>query len=193
VSNYFTIAGYLGKVNPFISATLEAAGIDPSKGSQDLYPDISINPITGTLQPKNPNVFGSLIQNVIPQTQVISALIGRNQDFRSILQANPEAAAQYLRGSLGLSSLFRNVNLPQEAFKYEVQRESAQDSIRNQALRTGDWARAERMPALQPFFAKLKQLLASNPDLMAHYQAATKQDSTATFFDALMQGNLPVG
>ena len=193
VSNYFTLSGWLGKVNPIISAVMESVGIDPSKGSQDLYPDISINPVTGALQPKNINPISAFIQNVIPQTQLIGSLIGRNNDFRHILDTNPEAAAAYLRGSIGFANLSREVNPYQEAFKYEVQRQSLVNTVRNEALRSGDWTRAMRFPTLAPFFNRLGQILQSNPQVLAQYQAATRQGSTDQFFNALLQGALPTG
>lgn len=169
VANYFSLAGITGKVNPVISSVLEAMGVDPSKGAQDLYPDIAYDPVTGALRPSNPNLLSSFISNVIPQSQLVTALIGQNKDFQGILRANPEAASSYLRSSLGLPNVFRSINPNQESFKAEIQRQTLESQVRNEALRTGDWSRAQQFPDLRAYFQQISVLMRQNPDLFKQY------------------------
>lgn len=169
VANYFSLAGITGKVNPVISSVLEAMGVDPSKGAQDLYPDIAYDPVTGSLRPSNPNLLSSFISNVIPQSQLITALIGQNKNFEGILRANPEAASSYLRSSLGLPNVFRSLNPNQEAFKAEVQRGTLESQVKSEALRTGDWSRAQQFPNLRAYFQQISVLMRKNPDLFKQY------------------------
>jgi hypothetical protein len=190
----FTMAGLTGRMNPVITTALKSLGVDPSKGSQDLYPDMSIDPNTGTLKANNPNFLTSLIGNVIPQTKFLTALIGRNNEFQGMLDANPEAAMSMLRTASGLPAMFRNINVPQTAFRYEVQRQKLQDQVKNQALRSGDWSRARQFPGLRPFFDKLDETLRSNPEAMKAYQSAVKAKTVQDILpEAFLKRNLPVG
>lgn len=194
VASMFTMAGLTGRANPVIATALKTMGIDPSKGSQDLYPDMSIDANTGTLKANNPNFLSSLVGNIIPQTKLITALIGRNNEFQGMLEANPEAAMSMLRTASGLPAPWRTVNVPQVAFKYEVQRQKLQDQVRNKALRSGDWSEAQKFPGLRPFFAKLNEVLQSNPDALKAYQSAVKKKTVGDILpEAFLQRNLPVG
>jgi hypothetical protein len=194
IGNMFTIGGLTGKVNPVIGAALQQLGIDPGTGSQDLYPDMSIDPVTGTLKAKNPNFLESLVGNIVPQSQLVTALIGRNNNFAGMLKANPEAAMNYIRSSVGFPDFVRHVNVPQQAFKYEVARQTLQDQVKNDALKTGDWSRAMQFPGLVPFFQNLQQTLQQNPAAMKAYQSQVATTSAPSAIGtALVARNLPVG
>jgi len=194
LSSMFTIGGLLGRTNPLIVATMKSIGIDPSKGSQDLYPDVSYDPTTGTLKPRNPGLLGNILGSFIPQSQVVSALIGHNENFKGLLQANPEAAATMLRSGLGLPNFYRDINVPQEAFRAEVQRENVQQQVRNKALRTGDWSEAMKYPGLRPQFAHIQQLLASNPAALRAYRSQVAANTTPDALKlALIERTVPVG
>lgn len=186
VANYFTLAGFTGKVNPVISAAMEAVGVDPSKGTQDLYPDITYDPVTGRLKPSNSSFLSSLIPNIIPQSQLITALLGRNEDFKAILSSNPEAAAAMLRSSAGLPNLFRTVNPAQESFKAELQRQTNQSQVQNEALRTGDWSRAQQFPQLRAYFQQVASLMGTSPDTFQPFVAnSTTSGNVESLKDAV--------
>lgn len=185
VANYFTLAGFTRSANPIISTVLESMGVNPAQGSQDLYPDIAYDPVTGQLRPSNPSLLSSFVGNVIPQTQLITAMTGRNEQFKQILRTNPEAAAAMLRSSVGLPNLFRTVNPAQEAFKAETQRSTLQANVKNEALRTGDWSRAENFPQLRAYFQQVSALMGTNPEL---FKGLVPTAVAPTSADALKQG-----
>ncbi len=173
---------------------MRSVGVDPSKGAQDLYPDLAYDPATGHLKANNPGLLGNIVSSIIPQFQLVSALIGHNNNFADILRTNPEAAASMLRSGLGLPNLYRDVNVPQEAFKAETARQSLQDQIRNKALRTGDWTEARKYPGLRPTFDKLDKLMKSNPQILAAYQTQVQSDTLGDVLqNALIQRTVPVG
>jgi len=188
VANMASLTGILGQTNPFIAAAMKSLGYDPAKGTQDLYPDVSYNPNTGTLVPSNPNFISSLIGQFVPQSQAIAALVGHNADFAGMLEANPDAARNMLESNLGIPAIFRTVNLPQAAFKAEVQREAVQQQVRNQALKSGDWSRALTFPGLRPYFANLAQTFRQNPQALKAYQSQVR---ATTLTDVLTSS--PVG
>lgn len=185
VANYFTLAGFTRSANPILSTVLESLGINPAQGAQDLYPEIAYDPVTGQLRPSNPSLLSSFIGNVIPQTQLLSAMLGQNEQFKQILRTNPEAAAAMLRSSVGLPSLFRTVNPAQEAFKAETQRSTLQSQVQSEALRTGDWSRAQQFPQLRAYFQQISLLMGKSPELFKGF-VPTAVAPTAS--DALKQG-----
>lgn len=158
VANYFTIAGFTGNVNPLIGTVLQSLGINPGKGSQDLFPDLQYDSTTGRLVAKNPGLLQTFVGSVMPQSRVLMGLVQSNSEFKEILRSNPEAAASMLRSNLGLPVLFRNVNPPQEQFKTELARQELENRVRNEALRTGNWGPADQFPGLQPLFEQLGKL-----------------------------------
>jgi hypothetical protein len=187
-------SGVVGRLNPIIDTTLQTLGVDPSRGAGDLYPDVVFDPNSGTLKAKNPNFLSTLIGNVIPQTQIVTALIDRNSQFAGMLRANPEAAIATLRSSVGLPNLLRTVNVPQAAFKEEVSRESLQDQVRNQALKSGDWSQAMKFPGLRTMFTNLGKVMERNPDVLKAYQAQVRAQTIGDVLPtALVSRNLPVG
>lgn len=194
VANYFTLAGFTGATNPVISSALRAVGVDPRKGAPSLYPDIAYDPATGQLRPDNPNFVSSFLGNLIPQTQIVTAMLGRNDQFKQVLSSNPDAAAAMLRGAAGLPNLFRTVNPAEEAFKPEIKRQTLQDQVKNEALRTGDWSKAQQFPGLQPFFSQLGQIMQQRPEVLKAYQSQLKSQSTGNALStAFITSNLPLG
>jgi hypothetical protein len=194
VANYFTLAGFTGAANPVIATGLRALGVDPRKGAPSLYPDIAYDPVTGQLRPDNPNLLSSFVGDVIPQSTILTAMLGRNDQFKQVLSSNPDAASAMLRGAAGLPNLFRTVNPAVEAFKPEIQRETLQNQVKNEALRTGDWSKAQQYPGLQPFFSQLSQIMRQNPQVLKAYQSQVQSQSVGNVLPgALTTGNLPGG
>jgi hypothetical protein len=155
---------------------------------------VAYDPTTGQLRPNNPNLLSSFLENLVPQSKIITAMLGRNDQFRQLLSTNPDAAGAYLRSSLDLPNIFQNINVPQTQFKAEVNRQKLQEQIKNQALRSGDWTEAMKYPGLQPLFSQLGQVMRQNPKVLEAYQSQIRQQSALQALPAaLTTENLPGG
>lgn len=150
VASYFTLAGFLtsgegdigvltSQLNPLISTTLQWAGVDPSSGSPELYPDMRYDPTTGQLiaAPRENPALG-MLGNFLPQSRVLTQMTGMSQQFRELSARNPQAAGRMLASSAGLPVLQRTVNVPQEVTKAEAQRLKFLRTQLNDALKSGD-------------------------------------------------------
>jgi len=165
VANMFTLAGFLSATNPVIGTALESVGL--VRGEAELYPTLRYDPETGRLTAVHGNPLLKLVENTIPQTAVLTALLGVNAEFRDRLQRDPAAASRFLRSAAGLPILSRNWNIPAEIAKAETARGKSEDSARNEALRSGDWTQALRYPGLRDDY---ERLLAASPQELAQYQ-----------------------
>lgn len=158
VSNYFTIAGFMGQVNPVISSLLETAGLDPATGGPELFPNLRYDPETGRLAAKSDNLITNFIQATIPQSRILMGFADSSSELQELMRSNPDAAARLIRSQAGLPVLFRNINIPQEIAKAEITRDEAQSQALNQSLRTGNWSAAESFPNLRPVLDQLRTL-----------------------------------
>lgn len=165
VANMFTIAGFLGATNPIINTALEQAGL--VRGQAELYPSLRYDPETGRLSASHGNPLTMLLENTIPQTAVLTSLLGLNGEFRDRMQRDPAAASRYLASTVGLPILWRSWSIPAEIAKAETARGKAEDIVRTEALRTGDWTEALRYPGLRDNY---QQLLNATPQELAQYQ-----------------------
>lgn len=156
VPDMFTIAGYLSATNPLISTALESVGIS-SRGEAELYPTLTFDPETGRLGATHNNPLETLAANVIPQTQLLTSLLGVNKDFNDRLTRDPAGAMRSLLANGGLPVIWRDMNVPQEYFKAEVNRLKSVNDQLNQARTTGDWSAASSMPTLQTALDDLRQ------------------------------------
>jgi hypothetical protein len=180
VANYFTLAGFLGATNPLISTTLQQAGIDTQTGGPELYPTLRYDARTGRLVADTGNPLLRLVENTIPQARILTALTGASSEFKALMQTNPAAAKRMLASQAGLPVMVRDHNVPQEQFKAELRRQDAQDSARNEALKTGDYDYAKEFPGLRPLLAQIEQLQGSGA--LAPYDPNTQpsQQSVGT-------------
>ena len=156
VANYMTLGGWLGAMNPAISTVLEQAGVQ-TQGS-NLYPNLQYDPQTGRLKATHPNFLQNLIYNTIPQTQLLSGLLDHTSELQDLMARDRGAGTRLALGQLGMPVLWRQYNLPQEAFKAELAREKSATDTQTQALQTGQWESAARTPSLQPLFGQLDAL-----------------------------------
>jgi hypothetical protein len=141
VANMLTVAGFVGATNPVISTLLESVGVD-STGSAELYPTMRFDPDTGRLNAVHPNLLMSFAQNTIPQSAVLFAAMGANQDFNDRVKSDPAGAMRSLLSAVGLPPIPRTVNPSAEFFKTELNRLRDVRAVKNDALRTGDWSTA---------------------------------------------------
>lgn len=165
VANMFTFAGFLSATNPVIGTILESVGL--VRGEAELYPTLRYDPETGRLSATHGNPILKLLENTIPQTAVISSMLGLNSEFRDRMRRDPAAASRFLWSSAGMPLIWRSWSIPGEVAKAEIARGKAERSMRSEALQSGDWTQALRYPGLRDDYAKL---LAATPQELAQYQ-----------------------
>jgi hypothetical protein len=172
-ADMFTIAGFLSATNPVIATVLEQAGL--IQGQAELYPTLRYDPDTGRLSATRGNPFLSAVENVIPQSAILTALLGVNADFNERVQKDPAAASRILQSSAGLPiGLFdflelkpgRPVNYVGEVAKAEAARFDSQQNALNDAVRSGQWNEALRYPGLLDDY---QRMLDASPTELAQY------------------------
>lgn len=159
VGNLMTLSGWAAASNPAINTILQQMGVDG--GRLELYPNLRYDPSTGQLTAKSGNVFQQFAHNVIPQTEVLEAMLGTSSEFKEMLKTDPDAAWRTIRSQSGLPIVFRTYNLPAEYFKNEVRRQEDEDTARTDALKSGDYSYANRFPGLIGLMDQVKALQAS--------------------------------
>lgn len=168
VGSYASMLGFLAggngdlsaitkNMNPLLSTALKQMGVDPTRGQADLYPDLYLDS-NGQLSAKKGNPLSDLASAAVPQSRVLSSLLGINQEFSDTLRSNPESAGRSLLSSAGLPTYARTVDLPDVRIRGEISREKAAKDELKQALTSGDWDLANRWPSLRPMIEKLKKL-----------------------------------
>lgn len=161
VADYFTLSGWVGNVNPAISTLLQQAGIDKLSGQAELFPNLRYDGSTGQLTVGTPNFLGNFATNIIPQSRVLGAMMGWNNEYRELAQSNPDSARRLIQSQLGLPVNLRTFNEPQELMRQEVRRFQDQERAFSAGLTSGDWDYASEFPALQARIQQLRQLQSS--------------------------------
>lgn len=156
VANMFTVSGFLGNANPAITTAMQMVGVD--QGQMELYPSLRYDPETGRLRADTGNPLMALMNNTIPQTGLITGALGMNEEFNEMLQRDPAAANRFLLSTLTLPIAWRQWNVPQEQFKAEVARYGTEQTVMNEALKTGDWSEALNYPSLAKYLAALDSM-----------------------------------
>lgn len=170
VANYMTLGGFLSATNPIINTVLQQAGLQAGGGS-NIYPNLVYDPNTGRLTASHPNFVANLIYNTIPQTRLLTGLLDRSSELHSLLARDPGAGGRLALSQAGIPILWRQYNLPQEQFKSELARESAQNTALHAALASGDWAGAAQFPGLRPVLGQIQNLQQS-PSFAAKYDTS---------------------
>jgi len=163
VANYASLLGFAlgdesgdlsaitGNINPAIGTFLEYLGVDTMSGNSDLYPQLRYNPITGNLDTvRSDNPITTALGNFAPHTRAITSLLGMNDQFKALMAEDPEAAGRMLASSVGIPVLFRDVDLPYEHARAELNRLDAMKRTRSDAMRSGDLSPFDRYPTLAP-------------------------------------------
>lgn len=158
IANNFQLAGFVSGLNPGLSTILQSLGVDTSRGAPELYPQLAYDPDTGKLTAETSNPILGLIQNTLPQSRLLSELMGSSSEFKALLRTNPEGAKRLIQSQLGLPVIYRSYNTPQEIAKSEVTRMTDQQTVLNTALRTGDYSDAAKYPGLTALIAQIHQL-----------------------------------
>lgn len=165
VANLFTLSGFLGATNPVISTILESVGVE--QGKSELYPSLRYNPETGRLDATHSNPLLSFMHNTIPQSEILSSLIGINTDFNDQVRRDPVGALRRLASAGGLPTLWRQYNPYQEQMKAEVARLQSATDVKNDALRSGSLTNLMRYPSLRQLPSKVATI---PPEVLEQYQ-----------------------
>jgi hypothetical protein len=136
VSDWFTLDGFVGNVNPVVSATLQALGVEPSQGGPMLFPDMVYDPETGGLKADTPGFVESFIESTVPQTRLRDYLTNSGE-WQDLVQRDPRAASRQLQSMVGVPTIVQTRNVPQEHFRAEVNRSQNFRDAWNRALREG--------------------------------------------------------
>ena len=159
VANYSTLAGFLGQMSPVASGILEAAGFNSATGRADLYPSTVYDPVLGRNIPKGKNPLQTIAFNVIPQLEPFMAQFGMTTtDMRLLREQNPQAYESNILSAMGIPFVPREINLQREAALAEIARHSDAKNALNEALRSGDWTRANSFPQIRQFLSAMSQV-----------------------------------
>lgn len=156
VANMFTVAGFLSATNPVLNTAFEQAGL--TRGKAELYPTLRYDPETGRLAAVHGNPLTNFLSNTIPQTELVTALLGFNGQFADMMQRDPAAANRFLWSSAGMPLTHRHYNISAEIAKGEVARQRSADLAKTAALESGDWTEAMRYPSLQGTFEQIANI-----------------------------------
>lgn len=184
VANMMTIGGFLGATNPMISTAFQMVGLD--QGEADLYPSLRYDAETGRLAAKSANPLLAMLDNTIPQTGLVTAMMGMNERFNEQLKTDPAAANRFLLSGLTMPILWREYSVPQEQFKAEVARYDSAEKVKNEALKTGDWSEALRYPSLAAYLQALDMI---PPEQLSAFQRRTMNE-TRDIADSALGGTL---
>lgn len=146
VTDWFTLEGMVGNVNPVISASLQAMGVNPMSGGPQLYPDLEFDPETGGLRAKTPGFLSALAGATIPQSRLLTNMFLDSANWAELVRNDPEAARHQLLGQLGLPVLMETQNIPQELMRAESNRYDTFVEARRAAVLSGDLSGLERYP-----------------------------------------------
>lgn len=158
----FTVAGFLGNLNPVLTGVLESVGVNVQQGGPTLYPELRYDPETGRLvADPSGNLASNILGNVLPQTNLFTALIGQNEAFNQTLARDPAAAGRQLMSNLGIPVLFRDINVGEQLIRAEMARFEDQDLARREALRTGNLEMLGDFPGLAAYGEQIRALNAA--------------------------------
>lgn len=144
VANSFTLAGFLGSINPLVTAGFEAAGVNTLTATPDLYPEMAYDPETGSTTARRGNVGMILAGNILPPIEGVDAFLTLSDKMRRLKEKNPEAYRRALFQHLHMPFAFGNVNVPYEGAKAQMGKVRGAREELSAALMSGDWERVKR-------------------------------------------------
>jgi hypothetical protein len=174
VGNFFSLAGLASQVNPVLATALEQFGIDPRTGQANLYPESVYDPETGRMKLETRNIGLSFLENLIPQSQVVTGRLGLNQDLAQLRQSDPDAARRLDYTAFGIPTLTREIDLSAEAQKAELSRRNAYRQAAGQAQQNP--TRPSPYPQLRPLQQQILDLQRGNPGAVSQYTPAGLAD-----------------
>jgi len=135
------------------------------------------DPESGRMKRVSGNVLMDLFNNTLPRAQLATAALGINSRYNDVASRDPDAAQRMLISMAGVPQLWRQKSPYQEMFKSEISRQTSQNDVKNDALKSGDWSEALQYPELRELFAAIQQL---PPETLAQV-AGGSPDQVAEF------------
>lgn len=144
--NTFTLAGVLSSLNPYLSAAMEASGLNVLSATPELYPDLQVDPQTGQLVAVHkPSEVGYTIANAfVPEFGAVDAALGLSQRMKGLKESNPEAFHRALWSSLNMPFSMSDYNIPYEIQRLERKRYKSAQADVSTALQSGDFETLSR-------------------------------------------------
>ena len=137
-ANDMTLTGIAMNANPALKVLMEAFGVNPAKGTPELYPGLTYNPQTGSLEARRPSLGPlQLAEAVIPQLGTIDAMLGFNNRLKYLKQTNPSAYRAMLFQTAGIP-IPQTVNVPAETAHAEESLYRLSTTAVSNFLKTGD-------------------------------------------------------
>jgi hypothetical protein len=135
VANYASLSGWIGALNPVITAPL--AAIDPNLvyGSTSLYPNVTYNEFYGieTSTPSG-NPLEAVGEQFVGQIGALQSALNLAGNYRSLATKNPNAFYKTIFESLNIPfAQVQNLNVKQLAAKGELARYRVASSAANNA------------------------------------------------------------
>ena len=135
VANYASLSGWIGALNPVITAPL--AAIDPNLvfGNTSLYPNVTYNQLYGieTSAPQG-NPATAVAQTFVSQIGALDSAIQLAGNYRSLATKNPNAFYKTIFESLNIPfAQVQNLNVKQLAAKGELARYRVASQAANNA------------------------------------------------------------
>jgi hypothetical protein len=169
VANMMTFAGFLSATNPALTTVFEQVGL--IRGEAELYPTLRYDPQSGRLAAQHGNPLMRFVENTVPQSSLVTSLLGVNGEFNQRMRRDPAGAQRSLMSAAGLPVLWRNYSVPAEVAKAEVARQRSEDTAKTAALESGNWTEALRYPGLRSYFEQIGDL---PPEVLDAYRPAER-------------------
>lgn len=166
-TDIFTMAGFLSQANPLIKVALQQVGFDPRTSEADLNPDVQYDQETGKLTLKSTNPLANLLAATLPQGDLLAQLANPTSKLNQLRAADPEVAQNLMRSAIGLPSILKQYNLPQEQMKAELVR---RDAVRRQvaaSVKVGKYTSDN--PVGQAYLNQLQAILERQPEALNRY------------------------
>lgn len=156
VSSMFTIAGFVENMNPILQAPFVAMGYNPLSGSGPLYPQVTFDAQTGSLQAVKPK--GDLFtaaEQFVPELGGLDAIFGISSNLRTLKATDTGAFDRQLLNMFNIPLAVSSYNIPQERGRVaEDALKGAQNAV-TQYRKTGNYADTIGRFALVPYNGSL--------------------------------------
>jgi hypothetical protein len=173
-ANDFTLAGFVSSVNPLISSVASASGINVLSATPDLYPDVSYDPVSGSLRAKRSDVMPKILASWIPEFGAVDHFVGITNSMKRLRQSSPDAYRRQLFSALNLPFAPSSLNVPYERARTELNRYKGAQQAASQAIRSGHWSEAQRF-GLVPYGGRLVQASALRQVMEQIRERATEE------------------
>jgi hypothetical protein len=122
-ANDWSLAGFTSSLSPFISAPLAAMGIDTLSGTSQLYPGVTYNAQTGTLQATpSPGWEMAVAEAFVPQVGLLDHYFKLTKSTQLLAKYNPTSYRKQLYSMINTPFLPEVVNVPYEKEITEMRR-----------------------------------------------------------------------